>query len=128
MNEAQDFSREEMQSALFAQLVMQQSGMAMMLLGKTPNPETGQTLFDLEAARLFVEQLEMLQSKTRGNLTNSEEALLKQTLMAVRMAFVEAVENPPKPQPTPPAGEQKLATDATSITEGESKKRFSRKF
>src|SRR5215475_11661144 len=49
---------EEIQSALFAQLVMQQSNMALMLLGKVAHPESGQTYKDVEAARLFIDQLE----------------------------------------------------------------------
>src|SRR5215475_10795074 len=86
-------TRDEMLSALFAHLVMQQSNMAMMLLGKTPHPETGESMRDLEAAKLFIDMLEMLEAKTKGNLTKEEQSLLKQTLMAVRMGFVEAVES-----------------------------------
>ena len=69
---------EEMHSALFAYLVMQQANMAMMLLGKTPHPETGQTVQDLESAKLFIDQLEMLEAKTKGNLNAEESKLLKQ--------------------------------------------------
>ena len=47
---SEEFNPEEMQSALFAQLVMQQSNLAMMLLGKGPQPESGQSMRDLEAA------------------------------------------------------------------------------
>ena len=90
-----DASPEEMTSALFAHLVMQQSSMAMMLLGKTPHPETGKTVRDLEAARLFIDLLEMLEAKTKGNLTQDQAALLKQSLMSLRMAFVEAVDAAP---------------------------------
>src|SRR3954466_13935754 len=89
-------SREEMMSALFAQLVMQQSNMAMLLLGKVPHPQTDEKVRDIEAARLFIDQLEMLEAKTKGILNKQEEQLLKQSLMSLRMAFVEAVE-PPDP-------------------------------
>ena len=57
-----------MMSALFAQLVIQQSNMAMLLMGKVPHPQTGETVRDVEAARLFIDQLEMLEAKTKGNL------------------------------------------------------------
>lgn len=138
-----EFSRAEMQSALFAQLVMQQSNLAMMLLGKVPHPESGQAMRDLEAAKLFIDQLEMLEAKTKGNLIKEEEALLKQSLMALRMAFVEAVESPPPPakaaespaaaapKPAPSATpESKTAPteDAGAAGEAESKKRYSKKF
>jgi len=88
-------TRDEMTTALFAHLVMQQSNMAMMLMGKAPHPETGKPVRDLESAKLFIDLLEMLETKTKGNLTKEEQNLLKQTLMAVRMGFVEAVESSP---------------------------------
>jgi hypothetical protein len=88
-------SADEMNSALFAHLVMQQSNMALMLLGKTPHPETGKPIRDMEAAKLFIDLLEMLEAKTKGNLSKEESALLKQTLMTLRLSFVEAVESEP---------------------------------
>jgi uncharacterized membrane protein YccC len=124
-------SREEMQSALFAQMVMQQSGIAMMLLGRAPNPQTGETMRDLESAQLFIDQLEMLEAKTRGNLTKAEETLLKQTLMTLRMAFVEATDQPqPEEKPAKPAetASEDKSAPAGEETGEESKKRFSKKF
>jgi hypothetical protein len=135
-------SREEMHSVLFAQMIMQQSNMAMMLLGKVPGPQSGQTIRDLEAARLFIDQLEVLEAKTKGNLTKQEEALLKQTLMSLRLAFVEAVESPkpadkteetvtaPAAIETPAATENKNAPtpNAGTATEESSGKRFSKKY
>ena len=104
-------SPEEMRSALFAQMVMQQSSMAVMLLGKTPHPETGQVVCDLEAARFFIDQLEMLEFKTKGNLNAEEAALLKQSLTSLRMAFVEAVNSPPATtQSRPEPGSAPVAT------------------
>jgi hypothetical protein len=85
-------NREEELAFLFAQLVLQQSNMAMMLLGKVAHPESGKVIQDIEAARLFIDQLEMLEVKTKGNLSKEEETLLKQTLMTLRLNFVEAVE------------------------------------
>src|SRR5436309_3777250 len=79
-------------SFLFAQLVLQQSNMAMMLMGKVAHPESGKVVQDVDAARLFIDQLEMLEAKTKGNLSKEEEHLLKQTLMSLRLNFVETVE------------------------------------
>lgn len=126
-------SREEMMSALFAQLVMQQSNMAMLLLGKVPNPQTGETIRDIEAARLFIDQLEMLETKTKGNLSKEEEQLLKQSLMSLQMAFVEAVESPapasPKPETGVSAEEKKIdAAAPESAADEESKKKFTKKY
>src|SRR5260370_23436413 len=85
-------SREEILAALFANMVIQQTNMAMMMLGKVAHPETGEFFHDVEAAKMFIDQLEMLEAKTKGNLSKQEEGLLKQALAALHMAFVEAVE------------------------------------
>src|SRR5438067_480703 len=91
----------DMASALFAHLVVQQANMAMMMMGQTPHPETGQSMRDLEAAKLFIDTLEMIEGKTRGNLSAQEQNLLKQTLMNARMAFVEAANAPGQPEKSP---------------------------
>ena len=122
-------SREEMMSALFAQLVVQQSNMAMLLMGKVPHPQTGQTMRDIEAARLFIDQLEMLEAKTKGNLTKEEDQLLKQSLMGLRMAFVEAVESPEseaKKGETP--AENKIEAGSQPAADEDSKKKFTKKY
>lgn len=124
--------REEMNSVLFAQMVLQQSQMAMMLLGKIPNPTSGETVHDLEAARMFIDQLEMIEVKTKGNLSADESRLLTQTLTTLRMAFVEAVEAPvpDAPKSEPESAEKKSATEPqpTSTAEDESKKKFTKKY
>ena len=134
-------SPEEMRSALFAHMVIQQSSMAMMLLGKTPHPETGKVICDLEAARLFIDQLEMLEFKTKGNLNEEEAALLKQSLMSLRLAFVEAVDSSASgtgSQPAPkapaagpaPAAEpaEAKAPSPAAPAEDESRKKFTKKY
>ena len=128
-------SRAELMSALFAQLVMQQANMAMLLLGKVPNPQTGETIRDIEAARLFIDQLEMLEEKTRGNLSKEEEQLLKQSLMSLRMAFVDAVESPAEDkkqvaEAAKPVEEKKVedAPAAETKPEDELKKKFTKKY
>lgn len=86
--------RAQMMSAMFAQLVMQNTNMALIFLGHVPNPQTGQTSQDLENARFFIDQLEMIEVKTKGNLDKQEAAILKQSLTSLRLAFVEAVNHP----------------------------------
>jgi hypothetical protein len=131
-------TREDLMSALFAQLVMQQANMAMMLLGKVAHPETGQVIKDMDSARLFIDQLEMLEAKTKGNLTKEESGLLKQSLMSLRLAFVESIESPqPESAParpsTPSAGVNETARPApapgsSSAEEEEHRKKFSKKY
>ena len=140
-------TREEILAALFANMVIQQTNMAMMLLGKVAHPETGKIIQDIEAAKMFIDQLEMLEAKTKGNLSKQEEGLLKQALAALHMAFVEAIDSggaqakepklekgaerttAPKaePAPEPPAsksGEKPAETSA----DDDQRKRFSKKY
>jgi hypothetical protein len=129
-----EMSGKEMHSALFAQLVLQQTNMAGMLLGKVPHPETGEVIKDMDAARLFIDQLEMLEAKTKGNLTKEESALLKQSLMSLRLAFVEAMESPTAPaaskgQPETAKGSAEPAGGIQAApSEEESRKKFSKKY
>jgi len=121
----------DMSSALFAHLVVQQANMAMMLLGKTPNPETGQTMRDLEAAKLLIETHEMLETNTKGNLGSHEQNMLKQTFMTVRLDFVKAANAPsqeqkPTPEPSSAPGESPI--EKTSAPAEESHKKFSKKY
>jgi hypothetical protein len=114
--------RDEMIPAMFAHLVMQHTNMALIFLGHTPNPQTGQTSQDLDHARYFIDQLEMLEVKTKGNLDKQEEAILKQSLTSLRLAFVEAVNHPqaaPAPAPAPEDAPNAPATDEqeTPVTE-----------
>jgi len=133
--------QDQMRSALFASMVMQQTNMALMFLGQLPHPQTGQMAQDLEHARYFIDQLEMLEVKTKGNLSQQEQALLKQSLTHLRLAFVEAVDHPAKSAPpetppeaaTPPVDEQESpitepGTQGQGGTEAESRKKFSKKY
>lgn len=127
-----DMSREEIFSALFQNLVAQQTNMAFMFLGRIPNPQTGEHMHDLDAARLFIEHLEMLEFKTRNNLEKEESEMLKQSLTALRMAFVEAVESPASSKQTEegtPAREDglKKAPEPEPKTDDDRKK-FSKKY
>ncbi len=116
-NPLASMSREELMSALFANMVVQQTNMALMFLGKTPHPETGEKMRDLDMAQLFIDQLEMLEVKTKGNLDEREKGVLKQSLMTVRMAFVEAA-NEPSPTPAPAPKESAKPAEPAKATEG----------
>jgi hypothetical protein len=76
-------------SQRFIEFVMMQAQNAALFLGQIPNPQTGQGEVNLELAKMFIDQLAMIQEKTRGNLTNEETAVLRNTLSNLQMAFVE---------------------------------------
>ncbi len=92
-------SPEEIMSALFANMVIQNHNMAAMFLGRAPHPQTGEMVKDLDSAQMFVDQLEMIAYKTRGNLNAEEKQLLNQSLTQLRMAFVEEMRRSGVPVP-----------------------------
>jgi len=130
-------SREEVLSALFAGMILQQTNMALMLLGRVPHPETGENMRDIDSAKMFIDQLEMLEAKTRGNLDKNEEKLLKQSLTTLRMAFVETVDEQPapaSPKSSGSAAERAAGSSsppspaASPSAEEDSRKKFSKKY
>ena len=132
-------SPDEIMSALFAGLVMQQTNLAMMLLGKSPHPETQKTIQDIDGAKMFIDQLEMLEVKTQGNLNADEAKLLKQSLTALRLTFVEAIdsqspstaaEQPKKAAAPAEPTESSVAPGraSTPASEEEARKKFSKKY
>jgi hypothetical protein len=138
-NPLADASHEEILAALFADLVVRQVNMARMFLGQVPHPETGEAKVDLEAAQMFIDQLEALEVRTRGNLSKPEEQLLKQSLTSLRLAFVQVSAQPPKagppdaaaPAPTPqaaPEKDQPSAGPAVPSGPEDPKVRFSKKY
>ena len=64
----------------FREFVLFQAQNAGLFLGKIPNPSTGEPSVNLRAAKSVIDSLEMLASKTDGNLTESEEKLLGMAL------------------------------------------------
>ena len=76
-------------SQRFIEFIMMQAQNAALFLGQIPNPQTGQGEVNLELAKMFIDQLGMIQEKTRGNLTNEEATVLRNALSNLQMAFVE---------------------------------------
>ncbi len=132
----------------FIEFVMMHAQNAALFLGQIPNPKTGEPEMNLDLARMFIDQLEMIQEKTRGNLTNEETMVLRNTLSNLQMAFVEAsgtarpprgpesAAQPESPQPrasqpvdepTPGAPGQSPPI-ASAEPESESRKKFSKSY
>ena len=86
----------------FLDIVSLFSTQAMIGLGKIVNPATGKAEKNLPAARLFIDMLEMLERKTKGNLNSDETKLLHATLTDLRLMFVEESKTPPEAPKTEP--------------------------
>src|ERR1700745_1343011 len=86
----------------FIEFVMMHAQNAALFLGQIPNPKTGEPEINLDLARMFIDQLEMIQEKTRGNLTNEEAMVLRNALSNLQMAYVEAAGEPGSARPPAP--------------------------
>ena len=124
-------------SQRFIEFVMMQAQNAALFLGQIPNPKTGEGEVNLDLARMFIDQLAMIQEKTRGNLTNEESAVLRNTLSNLQMAFVEVSQahgaggsSAPAPEAVPSEPEASKSPLEPSIdpTESESKKKFTKSY
>jgi hypothetical protein len=73
----------------FVQFVMMQVQNIFYVLGRIPSPDGRPIPPNLEAAKLLIDQLEMIQEKTRNNLSAQESSILDDALKNVRLAFVE---------------------------------------
>jgi Domain of unknown function (DUF1844) len=74
----------------FVQFVMMQTQNIYYLLGRIPSQDGRPVPPNLEGAKLFIDQLEMVQEKTRNNLSTQEAQILEEALKNTRLAFVEA--------------------------------------
>jgi len=130
-------------SQRFIEFVMMHAQNAALFLGQIPNPKTGEGEVNLELAKMFIDQLAMIQEKTRGNLTNEETTVLRNTLSNLQMAYVEVARQAPKggaqptPQPEPSARSPTTSEEkpepsepisSSAPNESESKKKFTKSY
>ena len=62
---------------------------AAMVLGAYADPNTGQPMFDPEAARELIDMLDALREKTKGNLAPEEDSMLMDLLGKLKMTYLE---------------------------------------
>ena len=139
MAEVQTTTQSGELSQRFIEFVMMHAQNAALFLGQIPNPQTGQGEVNLELARMFIDQLAMIQEKTRGNLSQEEATVLRNAISNLQMAFVEISEHEkrggaaPSPEPAAPAPaaqEEGKPTEpvAPATEESESKKKFTKSY
>lgn len=76
-------------SELFQVLVFQLAQSGWMALGKVPEPMSGKIQRNLELARMTIDMLEALESRTKGNLSADETATLDRALRELRMNYLD---------------------------------------
>lgn len=72
----------------FTTFIMSLNTSVLFHLGEIADPITGQKTMDRELARHSIDTLVMLEEKSRGNLNEDEELLLKEILRDVKLRFV----------------------------------------
>lgn len=60
-------------------------------LNGIPNPETDEVVVNLPLVKHIIDTIEMLEEKTKGNLTAPETNFLANTLYELRMGYVRAL-------------------------------------
>lgn len=77
----------------FSTFIMSLATSAMVHLGEVKTPEDSddeETARDLDAAKQIIDILGVLEEKTRGNLDDAEDKLVKSLLYDLRVKFVDA--------------------------------------
>lgn len=81
-------SRDEV---LFLHLVSLFQAAAMQHLGKFVDPASGEARRELDQAKMAIDTLDMLKTKTNGNLTDAEKEFLDKVVFELHMNYVEEV-------------------------------------
>ena len=84
----------EKNDQLYFNLLLTLHGSAMQALGKIKNPVTDKIDRNLEQAKSVIDMLEMLQVKTKGNLTADMEKTQNMLLSELRLNFVDEQSKP----------------------------------
>jgi len=81
---------------LFMQLIIQNQQIAMMSMGKIKNPVTDRIERNLEHAKIYIDTLDMLLAKTKGNLSEYEEKILIEILKDLKLNYVDEMDKDKK--------------------------------
>jgi len=97
MNEAKDKEPPQGEAALqerdlFLGLIQSFQAAAMQQMGKVMNPFTEKIERDMGHAKMSIEMLEMLKTRTQGNLTGQEARFLNHVLTELRLNYVAEIE------------------------------------
>lgn len=72
----------------FITFILSLAQSAMVLMGETPDPDSGAYMQNLPQAKHTIDILAMLQCKTRDNLAPEEHDVLETLLCELRLAYV----------------------------------------
>ena len=130
MAEVQNSQQSGEMTRRFIEFVLMQAQQIALMLGQIPGPDGKPMEPNLPVARIFIDQLEMIREKTRGNLSKEEEDVLTKVLADLQLAFVEAGHARPAAAASASAGTPSPApADAPQPSaEDEGKKKFTKSY
>ncbi len=91
---------------LFLGLIQSLTTNAWIQLGKQKNPITDKIERNLNEASFTIDMLEMLQVRTKGNLSSDESRILEKTISELKMNFVDEKLKESKEPKKEPKGEK----------------------
>lgn len=94
---SEDTLPKDLESALFAHLVVSLAQSALIAMGKIVHPATNKAEVNLDAAQQTIDMIAMLDAKTRGNLSADEAQMMRQTLSMLQLNYVETAQGAPAP-------------------------------
>jgi hypothetical protein len=77
-----------MPEVTFTAFVMSLNTSALFHLGEISDPTTGEKNLDLILVKHTIDTLQLLEDKTKGNLSDEEQDLLKNALYDLKMRYV----------------------------------------
>jgi hypothetical protein len=76
----------------FSSFILSLATTVQVSLGTIPNPQTNLQSQNLPAAKQMIDIINMLKEKTKGNLSNEEQALIESILYNLRMHYIRVME------------------------------------
>ncbi len=73
---------------LFTNLIVMFQTVAMQQMGKIKNPVSDKIERNLEEAQMSIDMIEMLETKTKGNISEDESKFLKNVLHELRLNYI----------------------------------------
>lgn len=131
MAEMQNSQQSGEMTRRFIEFVLMQAQQIALMLGQMPGPDGKPIEANLPVARIFIDQLEMIREKTRGNLSVEESDMLNKVLADLQLAFVEAGQNPQAGTTPPAAAVQESSSTEPTTTDSpddDGKKKFTKSY
>ena len=109
-------------AAMFMQLILTFQTAAWQQMGKLKNPLTDKIERDLNQARFSIDMLDMIRTKTAGNLTEDENMLLDKVISELQLNYVAEANRPEKEEPEKETEEKAVEEKAPKEKAKEKKK------